>query len=188
MYFFATETQSFQDQYLNCSYLYLFLSHIILSITVQPTISLPGDKSPVHELDLDPDSSEEDAAPVGDIFELTSRVKAALPYTSEATLPTQGASTSNNAAAKRKGKGKGIGKGYSGSSGPPVNKGRRAATPPPPDTDSSDIEDEEARLHKVATQGILVKNKRGYTTYPAFLFDIPPQIKNTPLKEKAHDR
>ena len=99
---------------------------------------MPGDKSPVHELDLDPDSSEEDAPPVGDIFELTSRVKAAIPSTSEAALPTHRASTSNNVPpkGKGKGKGKGVGKGCSGSSGPPVNKRRRAVpTPPPSDTD-----------------------------------------------------
>ena len=128
---------------------------------------------------------------LGDIFELTSRVKAAIPSTSEAALPTHRASTSNNVPpkGKGKGKGKGVGKGCSGSSGPPVNKRRRAVpTPPPSDTDSSDIEDEEARLHEVATQGILVKNKRGYTTYPAYLFDIPPRrLRTDNLKEKAHD-
>ena len=40
-------------------------------------------------------------------------------------------------------------------------------------------------MHEVATQGILVKNKRGYTTYPAYLFDIPPRrLRTDNLRKK----
>ena len=68
---------------------------------------------------------------------LTRRVKAAVPSTSEANLPTEEAATHT------KGKGKGVGKGCSGSSGPPVKK-KKARKPPTASSSKCESSDAEA--------------------------------------------
>ena len=162
---------------------------MLLSLTVKPVISVPGDKTPdMQESDVQ-SSDEETFEPLGDILELTNRIKAAVPASTEANLPDEGAAaTRNKVKGKPKGKGKGVGKGNSGSSGPPVKKTKKTRRPPTPsssETDSTDMEEEEFEMQEVATQSITVKNKRGYTTYPAFLFDIPPwKLKTDNLRKK----
>ena len=152
---------------------------MLLSVTVKPIISLPVDETPdMQESDLE-SSDEEIMEPLGDILELTNRVKAAVPASTEANLPDEGgAATRNKVKGKPKGKGKGVGKGCSGLSAPPVKKSKKTRRPPTPsssETDSSDMDEDEFEMKEVATQSITVKNKCGYTTYPAFLFDIPPR-------------
>ena len=148
---------------------------------MKPTIDLGGDQTP--EMQESEVETSADEAPVGDILELTRRVKAAVPSTSEANLPTE------QAARRTKGKGKGVGKGCSSSSGPPVKK-RKPRKPPTPSSfeyKSSDAEAGEFEMQEVATQSIMVKNKCGYTTYPAYLFDVPPRKLRMDNLEKAYD-
>ena len=158
---------------------------IVVDLTVKPTISMAGDVTPeMQQSDLDEDTNDAQQSPVGDILELTSRLKDSVPSSTAAALPMESAGKQ-----RYTGKGKGVGKGCSGSSGPPLKKRQKTKKPPPPppssDSDSSNAADEEAEMQEVATQSIMVKSKRGYTTYPAYLFDVPPRkLRTDNLRKK----
>ena len=126
-----------------------------------------------------------DVAPTGDLADLTASVTQAVAVGSaqgQATLPDTQSSARTGA---YKGCGKGVGKGKSGSSGPPLKCRKPTATvsrPPVEDEDSSDDNDDN---NEIATQTIRVCSQRGYTTYPAYMFDIPPRkLKTDNLRMK----
>ena len=145
----------------------MFLSHF----TVKPIVQLPGDVTP--ELS---ENEDEDISPTDDLLDLTNQVRAnAVNVPAEdAALPIEGASSGWPV---YKGKGKGVGKGCSGSSGPLIKRRRKAQSRPPPEesSDSDAAEEEKVACQANATQTITVRTKRGYTTYPAYLFDITPR-------------
>ena len=154
------------------------------SILVEPVIKLPVDGLDNSQSQMS--SEEEDVAqpPVGDIAILTASVSenASVPSRSQADEPTAASvrvfTTKKN---------KGVGKGSSGSSGPPPKKKpsatvTRPATPSSSESSSSDEAEEDGEN---ATQTITVGSKRGYSIYPAYIFDVPPKkLKTDTLRKK----
>ena len=140
---------------------------------MKPVITLPLDKTPnASESD---DSSQEDNGPTGDIAELTQRVQS-----SAVTQNDSQGSARVRVFMTKKPKNKGVGKGQSGSSGPPAPPKRKPVATvvraPAPSTSNSDDSSSSDNDDDVgAVQQITVKSKRGYTHYPAYIFDNPPK-------------
>ena len=127
-------------------------------------MSLPGDRTPEFS-DVEDVGTQQ---PTGDLADLSRNV---------GLQPTGDEGTSNGVSTKPK-KNKGVGKGSSGSSGPPQNRKRKnnLVQQPAPE-DSSDEEEVEINEGEEpgATQHITVGICRGYSVYPANLFDKPPK-------------
>ena len=129
---------------------------------------LQGDQTPEFT-DCDTEDDAENLPPTGDLADLTASLREQMP--TDEDLPP---SSHQN----YKGKGKGIGKGKSGSSGPPVKRRRIQASQPVSDEADQDTDVNESQTDPekaVATQTITVGAKRGYSYYPAYLFDVPPK-------------
>ena len=130
---------------------------------------MDGDVSP----QLSEESDDNNEPPTGDIAELTASVQQHA-----ATGASQGTAALPESSARTtayKGKGKGVGKRKSGSSGPPVKCRRPTATKSRPFQEAEEELSNEEDDNEVATQSIKVRSHRGYTTYPAYMFDIPPR-------------
>ena len=152
-----------------------------------PTIRLPSDRTPQPS---DVEDQDNDACPpTGDLADLTASVAqnaAAVQIGSAqgpAALPGHGSAA--RARIYKKPANKGVGKGASGSSGQPRKQRRQpTATASRSVQDSSDDEDD-GDIQEVATQNITVGIRRGYSTFPAYLFDIPPKkLKTDNLRKK----
>ena len=145
---------------------------------------MEGDVSPQVSQESDGNA---DVPPTGDLAILTANVMQTAETGASrgpATVPTVSSSAKTTA---YPGRGKGVGKGQSGSSGPPVKRRKAVATTtrpcPPSDEESDDDNNEEGT--EMATQTITVHSRRGYTSYPAYMFDIPPRkLKTDNLRKK----
>ena len=142
---------------------------------------MDGDVSP----ELSEESNDNDVGgPTGDLADLTASVTdnaATGGAEGNAQLPQSTARTT-----AYKGRGKGVGKGKSGSSGPPVKRRRPSATVSraPQEEDHDDTSEDDGGK-EMATQSITVRLRRGYTSYPAYMFDIPPRkLKTDNLRKK----
>ena len=149
---------------------------------MKPVIQLPGDQTP------EPSGDEaEDNEPIEDIAELTQRVTASAPVCATPSQATEDAARVRIFTTKKP-KNKGVWKGSSGSSGPPQAKRKPTTTvsTAPSSTESEDTSSSDDEDHEVeAVQQITVKSKRGYTHYPAYIFDNPPKkLKTDTLRKK----
>ena len=153
---------------------------------MKPVVTLPLDKTPDPS---DQDESDGENPPIGDIAELTQRVQSSTPNQNQANEASQ-SSARIRVFTTKKAKNKGVGKGQSGSSGPPAPKKKATATvsrPAPPSSSESDdntSSDDDAQDAVGAVQQITVKSKRGYTHYPAYIFDNPPKKLKTDILRK----
>ena len=134
--------------------------------SVKLVIVMEGDQTP-DMTDAESDEDPGNLEPIGDLALLTANVRE--------DMPTDQDFVGVGNAVTYSGKGKGVGKGKSGSSGPPKKRrvGKRVGILPsstPVNTQDCTDEDQET-----ATQTITVGNKRGYTYYLTYLFDVPPQ-------------
>ena len=144
---------------------------------------MDGDTTPEMVLSED----EENAAPVGDIAELTARVSECAATPGNFAEPPSSARTRVFTSQKNKG----VRKGCSGSSGPPPKRNISATSTvsKAPEYDTSEDEqsedNEDEDQNATATQTITVGAKRGYTFYPTYLFDVPPKtLKTDTLRKK----
>ena len=146
---------------------------------MKPTIAFPEDKTPVMT-DVDSENDEDMSEPTGDLADLTASVHEGMPRDEDFA----GATGDH---VQYSGKGKGVGKGKSGSSGPAVKrsrkpKGKMGVT-------AGETSQENDVPEATATQTIMVGSKRGYTYYPAYLFDVPPKkLKIDHLRKKIPDQ
>ena len=149
------------------------------SFLVKPVVSLPGDVTPDPS---EEEASDEDNPPVGDIAELTQRV--------QTTAASQNEASQSSARVRifttKKPKNKGVGKGQSGSSGPALKRKGSAEVSRPQQASSSESDASSSSDDEVgAVQQITVKSTRGYTHYPAYIFDNPPKkLKTDTLRKK----
>ena len=155
-----------------CISCFVRCAHNNIHISVKPTIVLQGDRTP----EMTDDENNEDLAPTGDLATLTANVCEGMP--TDEDFPDGSCSRS----LPYRGKGKGVGKGNSGSSGPPKKRSKSASNDRvqvPSQTKQATQITTEAQAENsdevAATQTITVGSKRGYSYYPAYLFDVPPK-------------